>query len=136
MTKPIAPEVDPEGFESKLRDCSQALQEIANYLRATARHAGPAVDQRRFRHAPPNSGWGVTFYVDATPFCELHPKSREGHVWAKTHGSNSEAVSADGFEGSEQTGWIKIRTMHEAVRFVKWIVRSHDETHARLEPAH
>lgn len=126
MATAIPNEVDPDGFEARLRGCSPPLLETVAYLRSTAEHAGSEVAGRRFRHAKPNSGWGVTYYTGVTPFCEIHPKRSEGHVWVLLHGADTEALLNDGFEASEQMDWFKIRRMEEAVRMVRWVLQSHD----------
>ena len=127
MAKSMPDEVDPLGFEENLSGCESRLQEIAEYLRTTAMHVGADVLQRRYRHAAPNTGWGVTYYSAGRPFCQLHPKRGVGHVWVFVSGVDSAAVVAEGFEPSKQASWFQIRTMPEAVRFVKWIVWAHDQ---------
>ena len=131
MMRAIVDEVDPAGFESRLKECSESLQELVAYLRASARYAGRAVAARRFRHSPPNSGWGVTYYNGGAPFCEVHPKIQDGHAWVLLHGADIAAVLAAGFEPSKQSGCFKIRDMGEAVRVVHWILQSHD---SRTQP--
>lgn len=120
-------EIDHEGFEARLLECSDPLRELVNYIRSSAKNAGNSVTSRRFRHPPPNTGWGVTYYVNGTPFCEIHPKRRDGHAWVLPHGADMAAVLRAGFEPSEQPGWFKIHDMREAVRFVPWILQSYDQ---------
>jgi len=126
MTTKVPDEIDPVGFEARLLECSGALRELVAYLRASAHHAGPGVSQRRFRHPAPNTGWGVTYYVESLPFCELHPKPHEEHVWVLLRGADAEAILAAGFEPSKQPGWFTVRRMGEAVRCVSWILQSYD----------
>ena len=126
MTRPIADEVDPLGFEANLENCTAAVQEMVAYLRTTAHHAGRNVAERRYNHPKPNAGWGVTYYVGAEPFCELHPKRDKGHVWGFIRDADRAAIMADGFQPSKQAGWYQIRTMPESVRFAKWILWAHD----------
>lgn len=130
MPKPIAAEVHPEQFEAALADCSQELRDMVAHLRTAAGFSGPGVQQRRYKHEPPNSGWGVTYYVGGEPFCDLHPKSNDGHVWGCIRGADSAAITAEGFEPSKQDGWFKIRSMNEAVRFANWIIWAHDQRSA------
>jgi hypothetical protein len=126
MAKPVPPEVDAEGFDANLEECSAPLKEMVAYLRSTARHAGTMVSQRRYRHPKPNTGWGISHYSGGNRFCEFHPKREVGHVWGFIQGADPALLVADGFAPSEQDGWFKIRTMPEAVRFVKWILWAHD----------
>jgi len=132
MTNTIPDEIDPAGFEARLCDCGEPLKELFSYLRSSAHHAGVEVTARRFRHPEPNSGWGVTYYIGAVPFCHLHPKLKDGHVWILLPGVAASAIAIAGFEPSHQEGWFKIRRMEEAVRFVQWIIQSHD---ARISTA-
>ena len=129
MAQQIPKEVDPTGFETKLEACNAPLKEMIAYLRNTATYSGPGVIQRRYRHPPPNSGWGVTYYRNQLPFCDLHPKERKNHVWAFLHGVDPNEVKRDGFQPSKQADWFQIRTMPEAVRFVRWILSGHDDQH-------
>jgi hypothetical protein len=119
-------EVDPDGFEAKLASCSNDLHEIIAYLRTSALHAGENVVARRFCHPAPNSGWGVTYYTRSTPFCEIHPKPQEHHAWVRLLGVEPASMGALGFEPSKQEGWFKVRGLTDAVRFVPWILASHD----------
>jgi hypothetical protein len=41
------------------------------------------------------------------------------------YGADRDEVIADGFNPSEQEDWYKVRTMVDAVRFVKWIVAAY-----------
>jgi len=126
MSRSIAAEVDSLGFEANLEECSAPLKEIVAYLQTTAKSAGADVIPRRYRYAKPNTGWGITYYTGGNRFCEFHPKRDEGHVWGFIQGADPAAVVAEGFQPSEQDGWFQIRTMPEAVRFVKWILWAHD----------
>ena len=126
MTRQGPDEIDATGFEANLEECSAPLKEMVAYLRKTAQHAGAGVKERRYRHPKPNSGWGIAHYTEGTPFCEFHPKRTEEHVWAFIRGADPAAVTAEGFQPSKQEGWFQIRTMPEAVRFVKWILLAHD----------
>ena len=132
MANTIADEVDAQGFEAKLAACSDSLKGVVAYLRASAQHAGVRVAFRRFRHADPNSGWGVTYYIGAASFCEIHPKAQDEHAWIRLGGTDLRAVESSGFESSKQPGWFKIRTMEEAVRFVPWILQAHDAAAATV----
>lgn len=122
----IPEEIDSAGFEAQLAACTESLRQLVSYLRVSARHAGRGVVDRRFRHSEPNSGWGVTYYVGGSPFCEIHPKSQEGHAWVLLRGIDAAEVIKAGFEPSKQAGWFKVRGMEEAVRFVHWILQAHD----------
>lgn len=126
MTNTVPDEIDPAGFEARLLDCDDLLQEVVAYLRSSAQHAGPKVKLRRFRHEEPNSGWGVAYYAATAPFCEIHPKQEQGYTWVRLRGVDPGAVMAAGFEPSKQPGWFKIQAMPEAVRFVHWILQAHD----------
>jgi hypothetical protein len=127
MATPILDEVDAMGFEADLANCSTELKEIVAYLRCTAQHAGTDVISRRYRHRKPNTGWGITYYSGGNRFCELHPKRNANHVWGFIRGADSAALESEGFHPSAQEGWFQIRTMPEAVRFVKWILCAHDD---------
>ncbi len=134
----ISGDVDSVGFEARLAACSESLRELVSYLRASARHAAPGIAERRFRHPEPNSGWGVTYYTGVEPFCEIHPKLQEEHVWVLLRGIDTSAVAKAGFEPSKQEGWFKIHGMEDAVRFVHWILQAHDaraSTAAQHQPA-
>ena len=131
MANTIPPEVDALAFEAKLEHCSDSLTQIVEYLRASAQFAGVGVSSRRFRHPDPNSGWGITYYTGTAPFCEIHPKAEEEHAWVRLIGVDFGAVEGSGFEASNQQGWFKIREMGEAVRFVRWILQSHDARTSR-----
>jgi len=126
MTRPILDDVDAPGFQANLEEWSAPLQEMVAYLRTTAHHAGPDVRERLIKHPMPNTGWGVTYYVESVPFCHLHPKRDAGHVWGFVRSADPAAVVADGFTPSKQDGWFQIRTIREAVRFAKWILFAHD----------
>lgn len=127
MSSLIPSEVDAIGFEARLKDCSDSLRELVTHLQASSQNAGPRVTARRYRHPEPNSGWGVTYYTDrAASFCEIHPKLKEEHTWVRLPGVDAATVARAGFEPSKQEGWLKIRTMEEAVRLVHWILQSHD----------
>lgn len=126
MTTPVPDEIDPDGFEERLLQCSDPLRELVAYLRTSAQHASRDVCERRFRHPDSNTGWGVSYYVGRRPFCEIHPKRRDGHVWVLPRGADEVAILAAGFEPSKQAGWFKIRDINEAVRFVQWILQAHD----------
>lgn len=132
MANAIPDSINPADFEAKLATCSEPLRALVSYLRTSAQHAGTAATERRFRHAAPNSGWGITFYANASPFCEIHPKPQEGHAWVRLPGADPDAVEAAGFERSKQEGWFKIREMGDAVRLVPWVLQSHD-VRARTE---
>lgn len=133
MGDTIPDEVDPLGFDAKLEACSDSLRELVSYLRTSSQHAGVAVVCRRFRHPAPNSGWGVTYYRGPEPFCEIHPKVKEGHAWVRLSGIDAGAVEAAGFELSKQEGWFKLSGMGEAVRFVPWILLAHDARARRAQ---
>jgi hypothetical protein len=126
MTHTVPGEVDPRGFDANLDACSDALKQIVAYLQTSAQHAGAHVVARRYRHADPNSGWGVTYYTGKAAFCDIHPKAHEEHAWVHLRGVDCRDVEAAGFESSKQYGWFKIRGTREAVRFVTWILRAHD----------
>ena len=126
ITRQIPDEVDPSGFQKNLEECSAPLQEMVTYLRSTARNAGADVSERRYRHPKPNSGWGVAYYADSHRFCEFNPKREKDHVWAFVHGADSSEIADEGFQPSLQDGWFQIRTLPEAVRFVKWVLLAHD----------
>jgi hypothetical protein len=96
------------------------------YLRSMAENSGADVATRRHKHPKPNTGWGITYYTGGEKSCEVHQKIRENHVWVFLHGADRATLVAEGFQPSEQDGWFKVRTMREAVRFVKWILAAHD----------
>src|SRR5688572_1354992 len=123
MTTKIPPERNVPGFERELAKCLDPLLEMVTYLRTTARNAGPDVIERRYK---PQSGWGITYYAGTKVFLDVHPKVRERHVWVSAHGVDRAALLAERFQPSKQRRWFKIRSMREAVRFVKWIVEAHD----------
>ena len=135
MSKPVPADVDPEGFDANLEECAAPLRELVAYLRTAAQHAGPAVTSRRYRHATPNSGWGVTYYVDGHRFCELHPKREAGHLWGFIPAADPAALTADGLRPSEQSDWFQVSSMREAVRFVRWILWAHDERQPTPRPS-
>lgn len=104
MAKPIPDELDPFGFEAKLEDCSSRLKEMVAYLRSTAQHAGADVVGRRYK---PKTGWGITYYRGGEGFCQFHPKRDEEHVWAWLKVVDPGAIVAEGFQPSEQEGWLR-----------------------------
>lgn len=114
------------GFEARLSECEEPLREMLAYLRSSAQHSGTDVTPRRYRHPKPNTGWGITYYRGESAFCDFHPKRTKGHVWGFIHDADSKAIERDGFQPSEQASWFQIRTMPEAVRFVKWILWGYD----------
>ncbi len=71
-------EVEPVGFETNIKECSEHLQEIVAYLRTTAKHAGADVVARRYKHQRPNAGWGVTYLQGRQTVLSLPPKTRRG----------------------------------------------------------
>jgi hypothetical protein len=123
MDKPIPDELNVAGFETYIADFSDELKGLFSYLRSTAKNAGASVSDQRHK---PNSGCGVRYYTRGERFCEIDPKVRENHAWVFLHGADRATLVAAGFEPSEQEGWFKVRTMPEAVHFVKWILEAHD----------
>jgi len=131
MPKAIPAEVDLEGFESNLRECSAHLQDMVAVLRVGAANGGFDVEGRRYRHLPPNLGWGVTYYVHGRPFCHLHPKRRDDSISVSVVSAHHATLVAEGLQPLDQAGWYKVRTMHQAVRWVKWILWAHDQVAAK-----
>lgn len=87
---------------------------------AVAANAGPNTKLPIYE----GGGNGPKYSNQSGQFCALHLRTTTPHVWAKIYGSDRESLVADGFEPSEQADWFKVKTMQEAVRFVKWIVKA------------
>jgi hypothetical protein len=132
MARSIPPEKDPAGFDANLDECSDHLREMVAYLRSTAKHAGPRVTPRRYKHPEPNKGWGITYYMSGEWFCHFHPKQDpdSDHVGVRILGATADELKAIALEPSEERVdgqlWVRVKSMREAVRLVPLILRGHD----------
>jgi hypothetical protein len=110
-------------FRERREQCTAPTSEIIDFLMAAAANAGPDIKTPIYEAG----GNGPKYSNQGGQFCALHLRTTTPHVWAKIFGSHRESLVSDGFEPSEQDDWFKVKTMQEAVRFVKWLMKAHHD---------
>src|SRR3972149_704151 len=116
--------LDAKEFDALRDKCSTATQDVLDFLRTAAQHAGAELEEPSFEVR----GVGITYWSRGKRFCRFDPKPQAGHVWALVPGAARASLEGAGIVSKREDGPRgTIKNMRGAVRLVPAILEAYDQ---------
>ncbi len=121
-------EFDASEFDALRDKCSKTIQNVLDFLKTAAEHAGADVEQPTFEVR----GVGITYWTRRKRFCRFDPKPQAGHVWALVPGAARASLERAGTVSKREDGpWVTIKNIRGAVRLVPAILEAYGAANTR-----